>query len=92
MEWKVEMLVATSFKGKIKCTVIQCCEKAIMYLKIVIKPYRMNAPLLSTNLPCSDIWMERECDGAGRPIMVVLVVEIPLIVEDGEAMSRYLHS
>ena len=91
MELDVGMLVATLFKNKIQCAVNQCCEKVITHLRIGIKPYRTNAPLLSTDLPCSDIWMEWECDGAGRPTMMALVVKIPLIVEDGAAMSRYLH-
>ena len=84
------MLVATLSKDQIQHAVIQCYEKAIIHLKIVIKSYRINAPLL-TDLPYSDIWMERECDGASQPTMMTLVVRIPLTVEDGVTMSRYLH-
>ena len=61
----MEMLFSTLFKDKIQYVVVQCYEKAIMHLKIVIKPYRINVPLLLMDLPCLDINMERGCDGNG---------------------------
>ena len=56
------MLVATLFNYKIKCAVIQWCEKVIMHLKIVVKPYRTNAPLL-LDLLCSGIWFIYDLGG-----------------------------
>ena len=61
-----------------------------MHLKMVVRPHRMNASLYLTYLPCSDIWMEQECDGAVQPTMMSLLVTNPLLVGDG-VVNRYLH-